>query len=321
MKKTILLGCLLLVLSIASSVDVPSAAQESSALRELPTTREPQTPQKPSATQTPTGAQNASTAQTSAATQNTSTSQQPSALELLKLSLTEMQRQDSLLAGYCYLKTVVVEFLDNNFSAKKSEERLVEVTSIPHGPDVEVLVAVDGKRISEKERQKREAEQRQRAQGGTTQLNLSSEDLIAQFEWSFGGAEKVNGRAATILHFRPKPGAVYKGSDPKADKFMKKVGGRVWVDDGEHAISRIEFKSTEPVKSAGGLLWTLNSLYVREERKRLAEGVWIDSTGEYFVDATALLVKRIVRRSIMNTHDYRKCSDTKPDTEPVSVSQ
>jgi hypothetical protein len=304
MKKTILFACLLLVLSSAAGVKALSVAQESSAPKVLPPTQEPQTAQKPSAAQTPT------------ATQNASTPQQPSALELLKISINEMQRQDSLLAGYCYLKTVVVEFLDNNLSIKKSEERLVEVTSIPHAPDIEVLVAVNGKRISEKERQKRETEQRQRSQSGSTQLNMSSEDLITQFEWSFGGAEQVNGRAATILHFRPMPGAVYKGSDPKADKFMKKVGGRVWVDDGEHAISRIEFKSTEPVKSVGGLLWTLNSLYVREERKRLAEGLWIDSTGEYFVDATALLVKRIVRRSIMHTHNYRKCSGT----EPVSSS-
>jgi hypothetical protein len=309
MKKTILLACSLLIFSSAACVEAPSAAQASPALKELSTTQESQTAQEPSGASTPT------------ATQTASTPQQPSALELLKLSINEMQRQDSLLGGYCYLKTVVVEFLNSNLSAKKSEERLVEVTSIPHGPDIEVLVAVDGKRISEKERQKREAEQRQRAQSGSTQLNLSSDDLITQFEWSFGGAEEVNGRAATILHFRPMQGAVYKGSDPKADKFIKKISGRVWVDDGEHAISRIEFKSTVPVKSVGGLLWTLNSLYVREERKRLAEGVWIDSTGEYFVDATALMVKRIVRRSIMHTHDYRRCSNTERDTKPASSSQ
>jgi len=214
-----------------------------------------------------------------------------------------------LLAGHCYLKTIVVDFLDGDLAKKKSEERLVEVTSIPHGTDIEVLVAVNGKHISEKERIKRQAEQKQRAQKGETQLELSSEDLITQFEWSFADTERVNGRPATILSFRPKPGAVYKGTDPKAEKFIRKVSGRVWVDDAERAIARIEFKSTEPMKSAGGLLWTLNSFFAREERKRLPEGVWVDSTGEYFIDASALVVKRIVRRSTMYTHNYRHCSD------------
>jgi hypothetical protein len=286
MKKTILLTCLLLAPS-----SVPGAL-------DLAATREPSTLGEPAALpESPVAHEHGATQDSSAA------------LELLKTSIKEMQLQDSLLAGYCYLKTVVVEFLNNDLVTKKSEERLVEVTSIPHGTDIEVLVAVNGKRISEKERQKSEAEQRRRAQGGATQLSLSSEDLITQFDWSFAGMEQVNGRPAAVLSFKPKPGAVYKGKDPKADKFMKKVGGRVWVDDAEHAISRIEFKSTEPVKSVGGLLWTLNSLFVREERKRLPEGVWIDSTGEYFVDATALVVKRIVRRSTTRTHNYRKCSD------------
>lgn len=244
------------------------------------------------------------------------------ALELLKTSIEEMELQDSLLAGYCYLKTVVVEFLDSDLATKKSEERLVEVTSIPHGADLEVLLAVNGKRISEKERQKRDAQQKQRAQSGGTQLNLSSEDLIAQFDWSLAGTEDINSRPSTILRFKPKPGAVYKGSDPKTGKFMKKVSGRVWVDDADRAISRIEFKSTESVKAFGGVLWTLNSFVVREERKRLPEGLWIDSTGEYFIDATALVVKRIVRRSTMHTHDYRRCSDAPsvPGTNTKSMS-
>ncbi|MCX5801800.1 MAG: hypothetical protein NTX17_10510 [Candidatus Eisenbacteria bacterium] len=287
MRKTILLACLFLILSSASRTNAGSAAG-------TPSKAEPPAP-APMATP----------------------SQHPgAALEILKAAIGEMQLQDSLLAGYRYLKTAVVEFLDDDLVTKKSEERLLEVTSIPHGPDAEVLIAVNGKRISEKERQKSEAEQKRRAQDGGAQLNLSSEDLVAQFDWSFAGTERVNGRPATILSFRPKPGAIYKGGDPRAEKFIRKVTGRVWVDDAERAMSRIEFSSTEPVKSFGGLFWTLDSLFVREERQRLPEGVWIDSTGEYFVDATALVVKRIVRRSTSHTHNYKRG----PDGEPASGS-
>jgi hypothetical protein len=231
----------------------------------------------------------------------------PDPVELLKLSIKAMERQDSLLADYCYMKTVVMEHLDRELSVKKREERLVEVTSIPRGPDVEVLVAVNGKPISEKERGKREAEQRQRQSGGAVQPRLRAEDLISQFDWSFGGGENVNGRLARVLCFAPRPGAVYQGKDPNAEKLLKKVAGRVWLDDEESVIARVEFRSTGPVKSMGGVFWTVRSFAVREERKRLEGGVWIDSGGEYFVDATALLVKSVVRRSTMRTHDYRRC--------------
>ena len=245
---------------------------------------------------------------------------EPSALEILKASIEEMKLQDSLLAGLCYDKTVIVNFLDGDLETKKSEERLITVTSIPHGPDLEILMAVDGKPTSSKERQKSLLEQKERGKSGSPRLDLSSDDLISQFEWTLAGSEEVNGRPSTILSFKPKPGAVYKGSDARAGKFIKKVRGRIWVDDQERVISRMEFKSTAPIKAFGGFLWTLNSLSVTEERRRLPQGVWIDSTGEYFIDAKALVVKRIVRRQTMRTHDYRRCSATALDslsTQPI----
>jgi len=228
----------------------------------------------------------------------------PDPVELLKRSITAMERQDSLLADYRYMKTVVTEHLDRSLAVKKREERLIEVTSVPRGPDVEVPVAVDGKPVSEKERKKREAGQRQ--SGGAIQARLSSEDLISQFDWSLGGAERVDGRPATVLCFRPRPGAVYRGKDSNTGKFLKKVSGRVWVDDEEFVITQIAFESTGQVKSAGGLFWTVRSFSVKEKRARLEDGVWIDSEGEYFVDATALLVKSVIRRSKMHTHGYEK---------------
>jgi len=227
-------------------------------------------------------------------------------LELLKCSIKAMERQDSLLAGYRYMKTVVTQHLDRDLAVRKTEERLVEVTSVPDGPDVEVIVAVNGKPLSDKERKKNEAEQRGGQSGGAVQTRLRAEDLTTQFDWSYAGTERVNGRPATVLRFRPRPGAVYDGKDSNAGKLLKKVSGRVWVDDEESVITRVEFESTGEVKSMGGLLWTVRSFSVREERRRLEDGAWIDSDGEYFVDATALLVKSVVRRSTMHTHGYEK---------------
>ncbi|MBN1504686.1 MAG: hypothetical protein JW952_06485 [Candidatus Eisenbacteria bacterium] len=224
---------------------------------------------------------------------------------MLERSIEAMERQDSLLADYCYMKTVVTEHLDRKLNVKKREEQLVRVTSVPRGPDVEVVVAVNGKPLSEKEKRD-EADRRKRQSGGAAQAHLRPEDLLTQFDWSFAGTERVNGRPATVLRFRPRPGAVYDGKDSNAEKLLKKVCGRLWVDDEELVITRVEFESTGQVKSMGGVFWTVRTFSVREERKRLDDGVWIDSAGEYFVDATALLVKSIVRRSTMHTHGYEK---------------
>ncbi|UCF77713.1 MAG: hypothetical protein JSW03_06255 [Candidatus Eiseniibacteriota bacterium] len=239
------------------------------------------------------------------------------ALQVLKLSVSAMKRQDSLLTGYKYLKTVFIEQLDKDLSPKKSETRLFEVTSVPNGPDVEVLIAVDGTPLSEKEKQKRRAEQEKRSKKEEGKLELSSEELLTMFEWTFAGEEHVNGRPSTILTFRPKAGAVYKGSDSKMEGFLRNVRGRAWVDEEEKVISRIEFESLGPVKSLGGVLWTLHSFRATEERGRLPEGVWIDTVGEYFVDATALFFKQIRSRSRMNTHDYEKPASLEPPSSSL----
>jgi len=236
----------------------------------------------------------------------------PGPVDLLKRSIKAMERQDSLLADYHYMKTVVTEYLDRDLVVKKKEEKLLEVTSVAHGADVEVVVSVNGKPLTDKKRKKSEDDQRQRQSGGAVQASLRAEDLVTQFDWSFAGAERVNGRPATVLRFRPKPGAVYEGKDSNAEKLIKKVSGRVWVDDEESVITRVEFESAGQVKSMGGLFWTLRSFRVKEERRRLEDGVWVDSDGEYFVDATALLVKSVVRRSTMHTYGYEK-----PDNSPT----
>ncbi len=237
------------------------------------------------------------------------------ALELLRLSIEEMKRQDSRLAGYTYLKTVVVEHLNKDLTPKKSETRLFEVTSVPDGPDIEVLVAVDGDSVSEKEILKSRTEQEKGKKKADGQIELESEELITLFDWTTDGHESVNGRPATILRFQPKPGAIYEGDDPETEKFLKNVQGRAWVDDEEFVISRIEFESKRPIKSFGGLLWTLHSFRAAEERKKLPTGVWIDSTGEYFIDATALFFKRIRSHSAMHTHDHSPPSSVeRPDS-------
>jgi hypothetical protein len=236
------------------------------------------------------------------------------ALELLQISINEMKRQDSLLAGYRYLKTVVVEHLNKDLSSKRSETRLFEVTSVPDGPDIEVLVAVDGDSVSEKKQQKSRSKQEKGEKNGDGQIELESEELITLFEWSADGRELVSERPATILRFRPKRGATYTGNDPKAERFLRNVRGRAWVDDKEHVISKIEFESMKPIKSFGGVLWTLHAFRVTEERRRLPGGVWIDSAGEYFIHATALVFKKIRTRSTMHTHDYVRPNSARDST-------
>ncbi|MFH0777576.1 MAG: hypothetical protein V2A71_02990 [Candidatus Eisenbacteria bacterium] len=241
------------------------------------------------------------------------------ARELLERSLKEMQRQDSLLAGCRYMKTVVVEQLDEDLKPGKSEVRLVEVTSVPRAPDTEILIAVDGKPISQKEKEKEETRQKQRKSGKSARFQVAAEDLLTMFDWSFAGNETLNGRPCTALSFKPKPGAAYTGKDPGAEKFMRCLCGTVFIDNAEYAVARIEFRSTSPVKSLGGLLWTVHSFAVSEERKRLPPGFWIDAKGEYFVEATAVIFKKIRQRLTMHTHDYAPCcfapgeqKDTRP---------
>jgi hypothetical protein len=84
-----------------------------------------------------------------------------------------MERQDSLLADYRYMKTVVTEHLDGSMSVKKREERLVEVTSVPRGPDVEMPVTVD-ETVSRRKEKERAG---QRQSGAVEQSELGGPDF------------------------------------------------------------------------------------------------------------------------------------------------
>jgi hypothetical protein len=104
------------------------------------------------------------------------------------------------------------------------------------------LVGDEQQKETEKELKFRESVQKMRNDSEQVDLN---QELLGRYSFTYRGEEAVNGRAAHVLDFEPKPGDLPEHT--RMDRIFNHLRGRVWVDEGTYALSRVDMTLTEPV--------------------------------------------------------------------------
>ena len=104
------------------------------------------------------------------------------------------------------------------------------------------LVGDEQQKETEKEMKFRESVQKMRNDSDQVDLN---QQLLERYNFSYRGEQEVNGRMAHVLDFQPKPGDLPEHT--RMDRIFNHLRGRVWVDQGTYAISRVDMTLTEPV--------------------------------------------------------------------------
>ncbi len=192
---------------------------------------------------------------------------------------------------YVYLKTLETEELDDSGNVKSKKEQLYEVKLIGGMPHPR-LIRVNGRSLDKEGIQKENASQENARRNMVSEKRpgrrdmILSEDLLSRFQYKVEGRETLLGRTTLIVSFKPKEARLPEKK--LIDRVLNKLSGRVWVDEQESELAKIDLHLTEEVTLWGGVLGSLKELSMVMDRDRLAEGVWFNKKGVFTIQGRKL---------------------------------
>lgn len=186
------------------------------------------------------------------------------------------RRQEEALSRYTYDVTESREDLDSQGRAVRRRVRQYEVYHVKGRP-VRRLVARDGRPLPAEERQRVDERARTLAEAIRNGQTVSEEPgvrlsrILERYDFRYAGREPVEGRCALVFEFSPLPGEF------KLDRdfVLRKLAGRLWVDEEEQAVVRLDVRNTGGVRIALGIGANVSAASFHGEFVRLEAGVWL----------------------------------------------
>ena len=227
------------------------------------------------------------------------------AVERARWSATQQDRPN-----YTYTKITVTEELDANGKVKERKEKLYEGV-VESGLTYLRLIKVNGQNLpavelrKQEERELKDREtlaQRKSANGGDDRENFLTTELIAKYIFAVVDRKPVNDRPAYVLTFRPKPGLLQKRV---ADRLLNHLGGKIWIDEQEFEIAKIEIHLQSEVSLWGGFLASLKGFSFTLSRTRVEDGVWFNSMSNGDFEGRKLMDNAHVRTQSQSTNFRR----------------
>jgi hypothetical protein len=218
----------------------------------------------------------------------------------------QRQREEAV-SLYTYDVTEVREQLDRNGRVRRRETHAYEVFHVKGRP-VRRLVARDGRPLEGKERakeQRRASELASALRAGTAASEQPGERLsriLERYDFSSIGREVVDERCALVFDFAARPGDFAL----ERDGLLRRLAGRLWVDEAEKAVARVEVSNTSSLRIALGLGATVSSLSFRARFRRLEEGAWLPSSLAVSAEGKRLLFKGFRIRTTTAYERYRR---------------
>jgi len=223
-------------------------------------------------------------------------------------SLVGKQRdREEALDRYAYDIEDVREELDGRGRVTSRRTRLFQVFYVKGRP-VRKLVAEDGRPLPP-DRQTREetrvrelAEAIRRGEVAKEQPGVRISSLLERYDFRAVGRQTVHGRPVVALEFQARPG----DRPLDSDTVLRKLAGRILVDEAEREVVRVELRSTAPIRVAFGLGATVSSVDVLLEFKPLDGEVWLPQRVESRISGKKLLFKAFQRRSVQTYRNYSR---------------
>ena len=140
--------------------------------------------------------------------------------------------------------------------------------------------------------------------------------ILDRYDFRAVAREDVAGRTAIVLEFQPRAGE----RAMEGDRYLRRLGGRIWVDEAEQEIVRTEIANLAPLKVGGGLGASVSALSFRIDFRKVDDAVWLPSEDETLVSGRALLFKKFRRRVRRTYGNYRRFSVDSEESPSPSPS-
>jgi hypothetical protein len=218
-------------------------------------------------------------------------------------------------ARYTYTQQSVTETLDGKGALKKREVR--DYVAVPISGQLYLRqVRKDGKLLEgrdlrdERERERKFREKMSRPKGeqkddGEVEFN---EELFNKYRFTLEGKETLNGRASFVLNFEP-----HSQDLPirrRIDRLLNELKGRLWVDEQDYDLAKMDAHLMTEVNAWGGLLATIRKFNLHYEQTRMADGTWLPQTAQGTIEGRIVL-KWLNVRFNQQSANFQKLSDAK----------
>lgn len=230
----------------------------------------------------------------------------PEARALLD-GLPERQRAfEAAINDYTYDLETVTEKL-NKKGAVVSRTSLQYEVFFVKGKRVRRQVGEDGQPLSAERQAKVDREVEKHVQNvlkGKARPRETSElsEILERYDFRSIARELIDGRPTIVMDFVPRPGK----RDLEGDGILRRLAGRVWIDEDERAVMRAEIHSTGKIKIALGLGASIGAVSVTTEFVKVEDGLWLPRRIQSEVDGRVLLVKGVHERNIGTFSRYRR---------------
>jgi len=242
----------------------------------------------------------------------------PDVQEVLKKAIESAKWSDEqkFENKYTWTRHQITEQYDSKGNVKKREDKVYQVFPID-GESYSRLVQKNGKPLAGKElrqeqdserkfretvaRKKRQPQSAQRKKDYVDDLKFDTV-LIARYQWDVTGREAVNGRPAYILSFQPRPNWPVKRI---IDRLLNRAAGRLWVDEKDYEIARVDLHLAENVSAWGGILASVKKFVLRFEQTKVDQTAWLPSYIDGYLDGRILI--KTLRVKVLEQHsDFRR---------------
>jgi len=206
----------------------------------------------------------------------------PSGEEVLKRVLVQVSNPEirRATAQYRSVQHTHIEKLDDKGNLREREDRVYDVGPLGGGVYAR-LVEKNGKSLTPadlREEQEREQRFRERGKsqtfgGGDSDRVPLDQELFGRYKCEVVGREAVNGRTAIVVHFWPRSNEL--PIRRRQDYVLNKLQGKVWIDEQESEIVRVDAHLTERVRVLLGLVASLEKVDLNFEQTRLGEDVYL----------------------------------------------
>jgi len=189
-------------------------------------------------------------------------------------------------------------------------KRLIEIDGKPLPPAELARRDAEHERDlrTEAERARREtgaqrAERQRKADEERRERNAILDDAVAVFEPTFAGRDRLDGRSVLVVDLNPRARA---RPGTREGRWMKQFRGRIWVDEAEYQIVRLDMHAFEDVTIGWGIIGRVHKDSRAVFSRRRFENVWLPAESTYEASGRTLLF-RPFKFSVTATYsNYRR---------------
>lgn len=239
--------------------------------------------------------------------------------ELIRQVLRNLRDADAYLADYAYDRYSIRRQFDSDGKVAAERTILARRSFIGDFGYIQ-QVERDGKPVpAEQLRRELEAFRQQAAewnsfspemrqakrnemQARTVEQNAWLRELPDAVDYRPAGEEIIDGRAAVVLDFSPRPG--YKAKNLRARVF-EKTRGRIWIDKADKQLVRVQAEVFDTVNIGWGVVGRIHKGTRYQAERRLLAGAWLPVSQTVRFAARVLLLKTFMQEEITRYSAFR----------------